>query len=376
MVLAQRQVASKSNEIPSFAPLLDGLELENTAVTADALHPQHDHGACPTSRGTHCVAVVKKNHPGLYTQVRKLPWVYIPLGHRTRDHAHHRDEVRRLRAAAFSHLDYPGARQAIQVVRWRRDVSTGKLTIERVYRITSLSVFDATCAELATWIRGHWGIESLLHHVRDRTFREDGSKVRTGTLPRAMASLRNLAIGGSLPSLPAARPVPAAASTATPAPAFSATPAPPGRASPPRSSRSVQYTMVPRSLSLIRLHARRWAAELGWIGDSDTATQVVAELSSNALRHAHRRGKLMEMRLAVCEDGSLVAELSDLVVHFDNFEQILATGSLPGPSLDSPDLDEMPEDGRGLPLIMALAESVTWHPRQYCGKTVCARPAR
>ncbi|MEU9283834.1 hypothetical protein AB0D57_03710 [Streptomyces sp. NPDC048275] len=30
--------------------------------------------------------------------------------------------------------------------------------------------------------------------MRDRTFREDDSKVRTGTLPRAMASLRNLAI--------------------------------------------------------------------------------------------------------------------------------------------------------------------------------------
>ncbi|MFJ5310064.1 hypothetical protein [Streptomyces sp. NPDC088350] len=95
------------------------------------------------------------------------------LGHRTRDHAHHREEIRRLKVAAFSHLDYPGARQAIQVVRWRRDLSTGKLTIERVYLITSLSVFDATCTELATWIRGHWGIENLLHHVRDGTFRED-----------------------------------------------------------------------------------------------------------------------------------------------------------------------------------------------------------
>ncbi|MCX5315505.1 ISAs1 family transposase [Streptomyces sp. NBC_00154] len=194
VVLAQRQVASKSNEIPSFAPLLDGLELENTVVTADALHTQHDHGAYLTSRGAHYVAVVKKNHPGLYAQVRKLPWRDIPLGHRTRDHAHHRDEIRRLKVAAFSHLDYPGARQAIQVVRWRRDLSTGKLTIERVYLITSLSAFDATCTELATWIRGHWGIENLLHHVRDRTFREDDSKVRTGTLPRAMASLRNLAI--------------------------------------------------------------------------------------------------------------------------------------------------------------------------------------
>ncbi|MEU2835436.1 ISAs1 family transposase, partial [Streptomyces lavendulae] len=147
-----------------------------------------------TSRGAHYLAVVKKNHPGLHEQVRKLPWKDIPLGHRTRARAHHRDEIRRLKAAAFAHLDYPGARQAIQVVRWRREMSTGKLTIERVYLITSLSVFDATSAELSTWIRGHWGIENLLHHVRDRTFREDDSKVRTGTLPRAMASLRNLAI--------------------------------------------------------------------------------------------------------------------------------------------------------------------------------------
>lgn len=52
----------------------------------------------------------------------------------------------------------------------------------------------STCSELATWNRGHWGIENLLHHVRDRTLREDDSKVRTGALPRAMASLRNLAI--------------------------------------------------------------------------------------------------------------------------------------------------------------------------------------
>jgi hypothetical protein len=44
------------------------------------------------------------------------------------------------------------------------------------------------------WIRGHWGIEAL-HHLRDVTFAEDASQARTGTAPRAMASLRNLAIG-------------------------------------------------------------------------------------------------------------------------------------------------------------------------------------
>jgi len=73
-------------------------------------------------------------------------------------------------------------------------LTTGKLTIERVYVITGLDIYDATPAQLAAWIRGHWGIENVLHHVRDRTFREDDSKVRTSHLPRTMASLRNPAI--------------------------------------------------------------------------------------------------------------------------------------------------------------------------------------
>ena len=33
------------------------------------------------------------------------------------------------------------------------------------------------------------------HHIRDVTFAEDASTVHTGTAPRAMATLRNLAIG-------------------------------------------------------------------------------------------------------------------------------------------------------------------------------------
>ena len=42
--------------------------------------------------------------------------------------------------------------------------------------------------------RGHWGIENRLHWVRDVTYGEDTSRVRTGTAPRVMAAFRNLAI--------------------------------------------------------------------------------------------------------------------------------------------------------------------------------------
>jgi predicted transposase YbfD/YdcC len=49
--------------------------------------------------------------------------------------------------------------------------------------------------EAAERVRGHWAIENREHHVRDVTFAEDASRVRTGGAPRALASLRNLAIG-------------------------------------------------------------------------------------------------------------------------------------------------------------------------------------
>ncbi|MFF5358474.1 hypothetical protein ACFY4I_03595 [Streptomyces scabiei] len=79
-------------------------------------------------------------------------------------------------------------------MRWRQDFASGKLTIERVYLITSVTPGAAGGAQFAAWIRGRLKIENLLHHVRDRTFREDDSKIHTGRLPRVMASLRNLAI--------------------------------------------------------------------------------------------------------------------------------------------------------------------------------------
>ena len=64
-----------------------------------------------------------------------------------------------------------------------------------VYAITSLTFAQASPARLADYLRGHWAIENGLHYLRDTTFAEDGSQLRTGAGPHVMASLRNLAIG-------------------------------------------------------------------------------------------------------------------------------------------------------------------------------------
>jgi len=63
-----------------------------------------------------------------------------------------------------------------------------------VQGLSSLPVERATPAYLFALSRGQWTIENRLHWVRDVTFDEDRSRVRTGAGGQVMASLRNLAI--------------------------------------------------------------------------------------------------------------------------------------------------------------------------------------
>lgn len=113
-VLARRQVAVKSNEIPALKPLLDTIDLTGAVITADALHTQHAHGAYLRERCAHYIAQVKANHPGLFDRVRHLLCRETTLDHHERTRAHHRTELRRLKTAACAPLDYPDARQALQ----------------------------------------------------------------------------------------------------------------------------------------------------------------------------------------------------------------------------------------------------------------------
>jgi hypothetical protein len=96
-----------------------------------------------------------------------------------------------------------------------------------VYAVTNLTAAQAHPARLADWIRGHWGIEAL-HHIRDVTFAEDACQIRTGTAPRAMASLRNPWPSASCASMATAISPPRCAATPATPPAcchYSASPA-------------------------------------------------------------------------------------------------------------------------------------------------------
>jgi predicted transposase YbfD/YdcC len=184
-------VTAKPNEIPAVRNLLNAFaSLAGAVITIGALHTQSDTAQVITSRGADYVMTVKGNMPALYRQLKKLPWSRIPAvsavstGHGRRA----RRTIKAVLAPAWT--GFAGAAQVAQV---RRTVTkNGKKTVEVVYLITSDS--DAGPAALAAWVRGHREIENKLHWVRDVTYQEDKSLVRTGNAPRVMATLRSLAI--------------------------------------------------------------------------------------------------------------------------------------------------------------------------------------
>ncbi|MGE5286622.1 MAG: ISAs1 family transposase [Micromonosporaceae bacterium] len=133
--------------------------------------------------------------PGLYAQLAALPWRQVPLACQTRERGHGRAERRTLKITAVAAgLAFPHAARAIQITRRRKPPGKKKWSRETVYAITSLTATQASPAELAAIIRGHWLIEDRLHWVRDLDFDEDRSQVRTASAPRVMATLRNLAL--------------------------------------------------------------------------------------------------------------------------------------------------------------------------------------
>lgn len=196
VVVAQVDVDGKTNEITRFAPLLEQVDdLAGVVVTADAMHCQREHAAYLGRRRAHWVLTVKGNQPGLHAQLAALPWRAIPVAYRDRDRGHGRQERRGYQILTLAQgINFPNARQAIRIRRRRRDADTGAWSTETIYAITDLAVHQAKPAQLAGWIRGHWTIENKIHWVRDVTYNEDASRIRTGHAPQNMATIRNLAI--------------------------------------------------------------------------------------------------------------------------------------------------------------------------------------
>jgi predicted transposase YbfD/YdcC len=212
-VLAEHLIGAKTNEVPEFAPLVRDLNgyypLAGHVITADAGHTVKAHARLIVEEIlAHYLFTIKRNTPALCDEADAIGWAKIPVQHACEESGHGRRERRTLQVAdapANIRKRFPHARQVALVERYvtrTERVRKGKRWVKKitktavaVFIITSLTAREASPAHLAAYVRSHWTIENKVHYVRDVTFREDASRVRTGPKPRIMATLRNLAMG-------------------------------------------------------------------------------------------------------------------------------------------------------------------------------------
>jgi hypothetical protein len=92
-------------------------------------------------------------------------------------------------------FSFPYVEQSFRIDRVRSTLSGELISMETVYGITSQTPQKASPVCILQQNREHWSIENSSHYVRDVTFDEDRSRIRKGSGPQVMATLRNLAIG-------------------------------------------------------------------------------------------------------------------------------------------------------------------------------------
>jgi predicted transposase YbfD/YdcC len=196
--LLQVRIDEKTNEIPVAQALLPCLPVAGRVILADALHTQRALAETIQRLGGDYVFLVKGNQPTLYAALADYfaaPTQPDPAD-ATRDRRRGRHEYRHLTVttamSAYLAADWAGIAQVGRLVRLVRKGAT--TTLEVVYVITSLAPDKADVLRLLALIRSYWRIENSRHRVRDVTFGEDRSTLRTGDAPQIMAALRNVAL--------------------------------------------------------------------------------------------------------------------------------------------------------------------------------------
>ncbi|MGI4801844.1 MAG: ISAs1 family transposase, partial [Janthinobacterium lividum] len=203
LVLGQRCVEGKSNEITAIPALLDALELRNSIVTLDAMGCQTAIAARILDRGADYLLALKGNHGQAHKAVAEhFARTCFDVGsataavHDSFDDTHGRLVRRRIfastEAASLPPLaGSPGLQSVLAVETIRSVNGLTSTTADIRYFVCS---GDDTPEMLGQAIRKHWTIENSLHWVLDVTFREDHSRVRDRTAVRNLAILRKIAL--------------------------------------------------------------------------------------------------------------------------------------------------------------------------------------
>jgi predicted transposase YbfD/YdcC len=200
LVLGTASVADGSNEIAAIPELLRTLDLAGAIVTIDAAGCQVENARIIRQREGHYLLAVKDNQPTLRAAVEAIFDRACEAdfngvrsdGHEEVDDGHGRHEEREV-AVIYDPEglppEWPDA-AAVVLVNREREIG-GERTCTSHYYLTS---YAGKAAEIAGFVRGHWGIENGLHWVLDVVFREDRSRVRQGNAGSNLAMIRRVAV--------------------------------------------------------------------------------------------------------------------------------------------------------------------------------------
>ncbi|MBD0328233.1 MAG: ISAs1 family transposase [Pyrinomonadaceae bacterium] len=206
LVLSQRKVDDKSNEITAIPPLLDLLEIEGCIVSIDAMGCQKEIATTIREKKAHYLLSLKGNQGALHEAVqqffenmRACNWKtgFGPVAHRyaqSVDKGHGRIETRRCWVVhEVGFLDPEEVwtdLSSVVAVECERRVGQ-KVSVEVRYFISSLA---GTARQMLRAVRAHWGIENRLHWVLDVQMQEDACRVHKGHAPENLAALRHQAL--------------------------------------------------------------------------------------------------------------------------------------------------------------------------------------
>lgn len=200
LTLGQVAVPDGSNEIGAIPDLLRTLDLKGALVTIDAAGCQVENAKIIREQGGHYLLAVKDNQPTLRAAVEAVfaaaceaDFVGVAMtGDEQVDEAHGRCEERYatvIRNPGGLPPDWPDVAAVVHVNRERQ--VGGERTSTTHYDLTS---YAGSAAELAAFVRGHWGIGNGRHWVLDVVFREDDSRVRAGHAGANLGLVRRVAV--------------------------------------------------------------------------------------------------------------------------------------------------------------------------------------
>jgi len=208
VVLMQVEVDEKENEISAAPRLLALIDVQGKVVTGDALHTQRDFSMQIVDAGGDYLFIVKDNQANTRQAIEALftePAMRVGFHAvatdfqtaTTSNKGHGRLETRHLTSSSMlnDYLDWPHLGQVFRIERRVVDLTTGRVSQEVGYGLTSLTADRAAPLDLLTINRTCWGIENGLHYRRDVTFGEDASRVRSRDGQHLMATLNNLVLG-------------------------------------------------------------------------------------------------------------------------------------------------------------------------------------